>query len=324
MRRVLNPPRIAWLLAIVVAGCLKVPAALAQGHGGKHGNIPEPVRLMWSGRRATYEGKQKVTIHMRGRDHTADAIVKQYHGWLRTEIVLPLPHKGPVILERGDRRLVRRADGCWQARPASPPPPPFRMLRNYCAQQVGTATIAGRATMVVEIKAKAGGMVARKIWLDTQTGVALRTEHYNWAGQPVYESEFNEITYAPAYTPDEDDFRAPAAAPEEGSRVMADTEAAAYPKPAYLPAGYTQDGKIRAMQTRRGTAAHIRYSDGLRSLSVFIRKLNPGDDPQGRRQPPMDPLGGVAHAVKDGYSVTVMGDLDPKELSKIAGSVSAP
>ena len=281
-------------------------------------------RLMGAGRRATYEGVQSIEMRFRGRHSKGTARVKQMQRCTRTEILGPDRMKGTVILERDGSQLVRRPGAAtWQPRhEPSPMQNPRKILHNYSVQLAGSGTIAGREAGILEIRMRPVGKLMRKLWVDQRTGVVLRTEVYNWSGQLVSETEFSEIDYSPAL--DAQEFKAPPPSDIRPRAQGAPPEGADAPKPSFLPPGYEIVGTPRWVTSRVGKAMHLRYSDGLIPISVFVRRLNPGEPTPGARKPfpAMDqPFSSVIHYVKGDYRVTIIGDRDPDELRKIAESV---
>jgi sigma-E factor negative regulatory protein RseB len=194
-------------------------------------------------------------------------------------------------------------------------------MRNHTVVIQGQATIADRPSTIGEIRSRASGKLVRRIWVDREKGVVLRTELYNWASQLVSSTEFQHINYDAQVS--EKDFEvdkgsvsgpkiAPIPVPEEDLR-----------KPGYMPQGFELVGKPSGVRTMRGVAVHLRYGDGLNAISIFVRKLQPNEDP--KMHAPMPGVGGpfsaVVHHVKGDYRVTIIGDVSPAELRRIAESV---
>ncbi|MDH7568609.1 MAG: sigma-E factor regulatory protein RseB domain-containing protein [Armatimonadota bacterium] len=312
------------LLAGGLLGLLVWPAA-AEPRAGEDRSLGaaerEVLRLMDAGRRVNFAGKQLVTLVFGRRRAQASVAVWQYDGWLRTEVLSPGPMKGRVVLERGRHRFEKRAgDTEWQPRPGGAPPSPWRMLRNYKVRVVGSAPIAGLPTTILEVKNRRTDTLARKFWVDKTKGVVLRTEVYNWAGLLMSSVEFQEIDYGARLC--KSDFEVPEAllAPPPPDGLPED--APEVPRPRYVPEGYVLAGPPSGVRTDRGAAVHFRYSDGLNAISVFVRKLKPGEPrpPHWGRFP--GPFSGAVQRVKGDYRVTVIGDLDPAELARMAESAA--
>jgi hypothetical protein len=280
------------------------------------------LRLMAVGRQVPYEGVQTIEMRFAGRRTTATARVAQSRCATRTKILSPAHMRGMEILERGGRRLVRRPGGThWSAGLGSIPPEPRRLLRNYRVSIQGTAETAGRGATIGAISSRASGKLVRRIWLDSEKGVVLRAEHYNWEGRLVYSTEFQEIDYA--VTLDEEEFET-GKLPVRGPRtVPVEVPEAELRKPSYVPAGFRLIGRPCSVRTKRGNAIHLRYGDGLNVISVFIRKLEPDDDRK-KPAPPRatdEPFSAIVQHVKGDYRVTVIGDISPAELRRMADSL---
>lgn len=319
MRRVIFPQRMAWIFALLV--CFAVAGARPAAAWDER----ELLSLMASGRHVNYAGEQSIEVRLGSRRAHGNVQVSQFNGCIRTEIISPGRLRGMVTLERGQHRAVRRpGDPRWQIRPGGTGPIFHKILNNYTLRQGGSDNVAGYRAVAVQIRSRYGGKLARKMWMDPSTGVVLRTELYNWAGQLVYIAAFRQIDYTPRLDPG--DFRMPGPPRRDGCKpppppVNGNVD---LPQPGYLPRGYELMGRPRWMHTERGPAAHLRYADGLNGISVFVRKLQPGEgsNAPGPAQHVMDqPFVSVIHYVKGDYRVTLIGDVSPRELQRMAGSI---
>lgn len=314
-------PCVEWVAAVAIALLVGGTASNAHEHTPKDPGH-KLLQLMSSGDRVTYEGTQAIEMRLPKRRAASTARVAQYRCATRTEILSPPHLQGMVILDRDGRRLVRRrGSDRWHAGVGSTPLKPRRILRNHTVTTQGQAVIAGRPATIGEIRSRASGRLVRRIWMDREKGVVLRAEHYNWAGKLVFSTEFQQIDYNARLN--EDDFEVedqavsgpkvtPIPVPEEELR-----------KPGYMAAGFQLVGRPSGVRTMRGVAVHLRYSDGLNAISVFVRKLQPNEDP--KKPAPMPGMGGpfsaVVHHVKGDYRVTIIGDASPAELHRIAESI---
>jgi hypothetical protein len=79
---------------------------------------------------------------------------------------------------------------------------------------VATEFIAGRETLVVEWTYVANELPSWRMWLDTQTAVILKMQHFGKEGSEAVQSEtvINQVVYDPAFA--DDLFRAPASLPQ--------------------------------------------------------------------------------------------------------------
>lgn len=277
---------------------------------------------MASGDSVTYEGTQATEMQLPGRRAASTARVAHLRCATRTEILSPAHLQGMVILDREGSRLVRRpGSDRWHAGVGSTPLKPHRILRNHTVTTQGQAVIAGRPATIGEIRSRASGKLVRRIWVDREKGVVLRAEHYNWAGKLVFSTEFQQIDYNGRL--DKDDFEVEDQAVSGPKITPIPVSEEELRKPGYMPAGFRLVGQPSGVRTMRGVAVHLRYSDGLNAISVFIRKLEPKEDL--KKSPPMPGMGGpfsaVVHHVKGDYRVTIIGDVSPAELHRIADSI---
>ncbi len=172
--------------------------------------------------------------------------------------------------------------------------------RNYEAAAIGQATIAGRAAQIIEVRARrpaprpadtpAGSGPARpgviwRLWLDRETSFALKRERYNAEGKLTSGTEYAEVEFG-AHV-DAGIFAIP-----DGWRVV-DADGGGEPlsiaeierrlgfsvlPPRYVPPGYQLTGRYLRKRGRwEFQAAELRYTDGLRVLSVFQRERERGE-----------------------------------------------
>ncbi|HUU54120.1 MAG TPA: sigma-E factor regulatory protein RseB domain-containing protein [Armatimonadota bacterium] len=162
--------------------------------------------------------------------------------------------------------------------------------RNYVAREGGEAVIAGRPARVIEIAPREGGPLLFRLWLDRKTHFALKRERHNIEGRLTSGTEYTEVQFGPTVAPDV--FAVP-----EGwaARQPADREAKlslgqlsarlgfALRSPQYLPPGYVLlGGYEQGWGRHRLRMAELRYTDGLRMLSLFQRERT-GEEGAGGR-----------------------------------------
>jgi negative regulator of sigma E activity len=183
--------------------------------------------------------------------------------------------------------------------------------RNYTARVTGEATVAGRQTRVVEITPRDGGEPAWRLWVDRETGLALKRERYNYAGELTMATEYLSLHFgapAPAEL-----FAIPsgwARKERDGAGARLSVEALSkrvgfeVAQPGYLPSGYVLVGGYLGHGLDRGPGmAELRYTDGLRLMSVFER---PGGAEEDSTAPEVGGGRGRRHG-RDGRSPEVGG-----------------
>lgn len=320
--------RCAFRVFLAVALFLLGPVglAVAEERGEKPWDTAQVLEKMRAGRRAVYMGTQRFEMRHGPRVMKTEARVAQLDGWTRTEFLSPPWMKGMVTLERGRERLVRLPfQKAWIQRTGDEHPRPWLLAKNYRLVETGRTQIAGRNAVIIEIQHRASRTTARKLWLDAETGVALRTELCDWTGKVVGTIEMQEIDYRPrleksdfVVSPDDIVRRPPVLAPPNAEKMPL--------HPAFLPEGYVPAGPRRWVRMEYGIAAHLPYTDGLKALSVFVRRLHPGEKPlPPRRGPRRDehapPFSRAARVTKGDYRITVIGDLPHDVLRRVAESV---
>ncbi|MCR4403503.1 MAG: hypothetical protein NUW12_12165 [Firmicutes bacterium] len=228
--------------------------------------------------------------------------------------------------------------------------------RNYSVSLISTENLAGRRAHVIKLKPVHPGNPSRTIWVDTELPFILRTEKHRPNGFLSSASFYNNIEFSPAI--DDDAFRIqvpPGVAivtlplaenlmPLEELQRMAGFPV---PVPGFVPAGYVLEG---GTLTRRGEAevAHVRYTDGLNTISFFVAPPVPradrrpgasGGSPDQLsvaamgRQVSLDSARGRLADYKDakllrwqaaGYEFTLIGEVDESLLLEMGKSVTAP
>ncbi len=148
--------------------------------------------------------------------------------------------------------------------------------RHYTARAAGEARVAGRPTRVIEVSPRGRGPVALRLWLDGETSFALKRERYDVEGRLTSGTEYLQVTFGAPVAPDTfsipsgwktvdlDGGGAALSLPELSRRV-------GFPVvlPRYLPPGYVLQGGYLSLRGRRSQpTAELRYTDGLRVLSV--------------------------------------------------------
>lgn len=163
--------------------------------------------------------------------------------------------------------------------------------RNYEARVVGESSVAGRSARTIEIAPRGGGRVVLRLWLDKESGFALRRERYNVEGRLTSRTEYTRVQFGPAIAPEV--FKIPAGwqtiRAEETESGLSAAQLSMHlgfevRLPAYVPAGYVLLGGYEKQWGRwRMRAAELRYTDGLRVLSIFQHRQpgHPGLEPPG-------------------------------------------
>lgn len=274
---------------------------------------------------------------------SSQVVVCRKPGGCRWEYQAPALN-GLVMIEKGD--AVMRLDpaqkiasvGCARHEVAA-----FDLLlKNYTVTAERTEPIIGRPADVLVVKHREPGRPAKKVWVDRATSLILRTEYYDCEGRLATLTFYTDIAWNPPL--DDSLFEVP----DGWKKVALEDDAARHwtreslskevafnvREPASLPAGFTLDG-FHLYHCRCAVAsAHLRYVDGLNSVSIFERYTQcPGRGPGrgfgwgkgrggGRNCQLLANQPGRMFVRQVGdLSFILIGDLPEAELARIADSI---
>ena len=165
--------------------------------------------------------------------------------------------------------------------------------RNYVAAVAGGGPVvsAGRPTEVVDIIPRGEGPRVWRLWLDKGTGFALKRERYAVTGRRISATEYLEIEFDVTTSADRygvpkgwqtvgpGERRQSLSLAELSQRVGFDVRS-----PRNIPSGYVPWGRYVSREGRGpGITAELRYTDGLRVLSIFQRMPRADGGPPGGR-----------------------------------------
>jgi len=232
-------------------------------------------------RRTSFQGQARTQALIEGHERNATAAVRAANGQIRLDY--QAGERRWSVIDDG-RRLIRLQPS---KRSALALPRPRLAIdqtlaeRNYAVRVAGEAQIAGRPTREFEIAPRSRGPVAWRLWLDRDNDFPLKRERYNVEGRLISGTEFTSLESG-VQVPS-DIFAIPAGwkiVEEDGGEksysVSELTRQLGFEVvvPRYLPPGYLlQGGYIQVRGRRRHTVAELRYTDGLRLLSVNQRPV---------------------------------------------------
>lgn len=214
------------------------------------------------------------------------------------------------------------------------------LIRNYHVSLSGRDTVAGRTADIVELIPRYSGNPSKKLWIDREKGIILRSEDRTASGKIRSTMEFTSIDFLGSIS--DAAFEHPANAESTlvklaGERKLSRAELGksvgiSVTSPTYLPRGYILD----SMRTYScgcdcgHKAAHLRYTNGLNSISVFE---TPADgscnhkgcrihcSPSGRCEVRDVCQARIATTRSNGRSIIVVADLSEKEITKLVRSI---
>jgi outer membrane lipoprotein-sorting protein len=211
---------------------------------------------------------------------------------------------------------------------------------NYRAVRSASDDVANRKADVVDLVSRYTGERAMRLWLDAQTHVVLAKEAYHSDGSLSWRTRFDDIRYTndipeaifvstvPAGYATirgrsyKEPQALPSAIPDAGFKPIT---------PKYLPDGFSLVGSD-VSEVRNVRNLHLIYSDGVRTLSLFENATNRLANFGALKVQTTNFDNHDAKYVRDGptmllvwreegLSFTLVGDLELKELVRIAISV---
>jgi outer membrane lipoprotein-sorting protein len=286
-----------------------------------------PARLLRAAeeadKRLSYTGVRVVRA-FRG-DHEREQRVRVWHlAPDRTRVEFLSPDGGNVLLERGSGRWFYARDReRWI--PAGRPSSRSRfdlLLKNYRVRKEGEGTVAGRPVVQLVIEPRHPGNPTKRVWIDPARRMTLREEVRNAEGRITAASAFEQVELVQELSPRL--FEPPVETVQR--RLPPPTSPFAPLRPRYLPPGYQEDEE-RGLRRGPSEGVHLRYTDGLGTISLFQFRGKPGNGQGphsagerrgGRRGRPGPPP--ISRQIGDMHCA-VFGDASPEELRKLLDSL---
>jgi sigma-E factor negative regulatory protein RseB len=197
------------------------------------------------------------------------------------------------------------------------------LSRYYDFRVFGEDRVGGRPVQVVVFEPKDGLRYGHRFWSDGATGLLLKARVLNERGDGVEQFAFSDLTInaridramvEPSWPVLPPDWQVLQSASGD---VMAQDTGWTVTR---LPPGFAKimEG-FRKLRGRRERVAHLVFSDGLVSVSVFVEPLAAAAPPGGYLQ-----HGGLnVYSVKqDDHLITVMGETPGATVRQIAHSVA--
>lgn len=201
--------------------------------------------------------------------------------------------------------------------------------RYYDIRAVGHVRLIGKPTQLIVVTPRDAYRYGYRLWIDTQTGMPLKTQLCDRRGRVIEQVVFASIT-TPARIPDSDfdpgistdGFRWVRQLPMPSLQVSAEASAVSSWSAIRLPPGFHMS--VRAVQVMPGTTGiveHIVYTDGIASVSVFVESHMHAD----HKLSGSEQVGSTSTfaTMVDGHPVTAVGEVPPATVKFIADSVKA-
>lgn len=265
-----------------------------------------------------------------------------YHAGMkgnRIEYTSPAKLRGMVIADNGSQsifynpKMKKMTIGpSWlgmMGRHRGMPPPMPRGGPN--AEIKGIESVAGRQAYVVEIKPPFGPKRFRRIWIDKERWIHLKTEELTEDGQVKSRSFYKTVKFVR-------DIPASRFTVKPGSDVQVEqmpgpvfltVEQAKNAvrfrilQPSYLPKGFKTEGAA-VIPFRGGKIIGLRYSDGVNAFTIFQSPqevLEPGFLRRLHEGPIRS--GGEMYSWRNGnLNLTIVGKIPPSEIKRISDSMN--
>ncbi len=234
----------------------------------------------------------------------------------RTETVCIFPAQRALVIEK-------RADGPKSPLQANLPAYSEVMEGHYRFEVIADDRVAGRDTKVLQIAAADDYRYGYRIWIDTRTGMPLKSQLRSADGKKLLE----EVLFADIALPNEvpKDLVMSAYDTSDYEQLMPDDgkvmEAAEDDIPwvaDMLPPGFTLNTiRYETMSGEEEPRLHLVYTDGLASVSVFVDTAAPGQSEGSEAM-------GSTHAfttMSSGYMVTAVGQVPAATARQIAAAL---
>ena len=202
--------------------------------------------------------------------------------------------------------------------------------KNYTVDAADGGELVGRRVRLLRISPKEPGKPRQELWIDAETGIVLQSRRFHPNGSRAAVSRFHRFSVGSPVEPGDFSLSSAAAAAPHGLGPTAEASTSALrglpPVLAQgpdLPGGFSFDS-ADTMRIRGRAVSHLRWTDGLVSLSLFVsdRPARPSGDAPLRgaavRALDADPGSGRVLAWKSkGRHYTLIGDLSPALLEAI-------
>lgn len=215
-------------------------------------------------------------LEVRSGPHPKKIIEYVLRDGMNTRITFPedSPRRGFVIVERGDERItfdphlneIRHSRGV-RIEAVGQLGRVIRGVRDGAirAQLFQGGEVAGRPTVGVSLS-DGHRNVARKYWIDEQTGLILRGEQYDRVGYPMGSFEFTRLNFNPQIPEGAFVLR------RAGAKVVEESLDIQVPwpifRPTWVPEGFEEIGhSIRRLGPVEVVVMH--YTDGRKHFSIF-------------------------------------------------------
>lgn len=287
-------------------------------------------------------------VHMCGGKVDVVKVVHRVENGQVTERVKALDADGREIIRNPDEVMCimpdqatvlvgPRQSSASHADTLLAPAPSFATVNdvNYRLQMLGSEQVAGHSTEVIAIRPTDNFRFGYRLWLDRERALPLKYELIGEDGSTLEQTLFTEIQYSDSIDRREveptvimDSFvwqhSSDGAAADGADAMEAASVQVGSPTNGWhateTPAGFAlMSADYRHDEEGGATTAHLVYSDGLASVSVFIE----AEVAEAERQPGMSEMGAMNAytTMVDEFLVTAVGGVPMRTAKLIALSV---
>ena len=186
-------------------------------------------------------------------------------------------------------------------------------LRGYRARLAGEGRVAGFRAQQVELLAADAWRYGYRLWLEKETALPLRVDLLDAGGRAIEQVAFTDL--ALGLTPSDADLSPSAGTPlQRFKRLPAEVGGDVRWQVPAPPEGFS----LRAARPLPGGGAHLLYSDGLASVSVYVEPA------AGQLRGGMRQQRGAVHASSfwlDGWQVLAIGKVPADTVERFARTV---
>jgi sigma-E factor negative regulatory protein RseB len=312
-------------LAVLVFICFSCPLAWAEGQQNEAKIWLE--RMLHASQTLNYEGtfvyvqghklEAMHIIHRSGDDGERQRLYS-LNGSLRE--VLVMNDLVTCLLPEQEVQAVS-TNFTRSPLPISLPRDLYRLEKYYRLDMLGSDRTAGLDTRVVEIQPQDAFRFGYRLWLDSNTGMVLRSALLDENGHILEQMMFTSIELGSEI--DLTRLSPPKAVIHASAKPSPHPRGEAVEESNWavtrLPRGFEQVMHKRFTESPSSVTEHIVFTDGLAAVSVFLENLQ-GAEPVldgASRMGAMNAFG----AVIDGYQVMVVGEVPIATVEMIGSSM---
>ncbi|MFO7946335.1 MAG: sigma-E factor regulatory protein RseB domain-containing protein [Armatimonadota bacterium] len=265
MRRYIPCAVMIALLLAALAGCRPTTLTAEESH-----ELLRDIRK--AHRTLAVKGEVVTRIRLRGEMISADARIHRGRGRMQLEFISGKAAGAQIVQQQGSVWQISPDGETVRKLPHNPLDTMPRPGKNTQVTVARGSTIAGRATRRVTVKPARQSQARLEIWADKENNFPLRMDRYNAGGELVSSTRYKEVSFST---------EAPKAVELQGRASPNEIETAKIDKqqaaellgqdpvvPEYVPAGFDFQGYYRH-HSRRGEIVALRYSDGVRLLTIL-------------------------------------------------------